>query len=41
LYDYYKGTEGNLVGDCVSARVESGIIKEKDHLLLQPFNIMV
>lgn len=33
--------EGNLMGDCISAKVESGIIKEKDEVLLMPLNIMV
>jgi len=30
--------DGNLMGDCISAKVESGIIKEKDELLLMPYN---
>lgn len=29
------------MGDCISAKVESGIIKEKDELLLMPYNTMV
>lgn len=33
--------EGNLMGDCIQAKVESGIIKEKDELLLMPFNLPV
>ncbi len=41
LYDYYKAMEGNLMGDCVQAKVESGVVKEKDELLLMPFNISV
>lgn len=41
VYDYFKAMEGNLMGDCISAKVESGIIKEKDELLLMPLNIMV
>ena len=32
---------GNVIGDCVQAKVESGILKEKDELLLMPFNILV
>lgn len=39
IYDYYKGTEGKLIGDCISAKIESGIIKEKDNLVLMPLNI--
>jgi translation elongation factor EF-1alpha len=30
LYDYYKATEGTIIGDCVAAKVESGVIQEKD-----------
>ena len=41
MYDYYKAMEGNLMGDCVQAKVESGIIKEKDEVLLMPFNLFV
>lgn len=41
IYDYFKATEGNLIGDCISVKVESGIIKEKDHLVLMPLNIAV
>lgn len=39
IYDYFKATEGNLIGDCISAKIESGVIKEKDHLILMPLNI--
>lgn len=39
IYDYYKVTEGNLIGDVISAKVESGIIKTKDNLLLMPLYI--
>jgi translation elongation factor EF-1alpha len=34
VYDYYTSTSGNLMGDCLSVKVESGIVKEKDELLL-------
>lgn len=34
IYDYYNSTSGQLIGDCVSAKVESGILKEKDELIL-------
>lgn len=30
VYDYYKQTEGTLIGDCIQAKIESGIAKEKD-----------
>jgi elongation factor 1 alpha-like protein len=41
IYDYYKQTEGNLIGDCVQAKVESGIIKDRDSLILMPLNHLV
>jgi selenocysteine-specific translation elongation factor len=27
------------MGDCISAKVESGIIKEKDEIVLMPMNM--
>lgn len=27
------------MGDCISAKVESGIIKEKDEVILMPMNV--
>lgn len=30
VYDFYKATEGNIIGDCIQAKIESGIIKERD-----------
>ena len=27
IFDYYKSDMGNVIGDCVQAKVESGIIK--------------
>jgi translation elongation factor EF-1alpha len=41
VYGYFKAMEGSLIGDCISAKVESGIVKEKDELLLMPFNTIV
>ena len=41
IYDYFKQTEGNLIGDCVQAKVESGIIKDRDCLILMPLNHLV
>lgn len=41
VYDYYKASSGSLIGDCVSAKIESGIAKENDKLLLQPFNQII
>jgi translation elongation factor EF-1alpha len=41
IYDYYKASSGSLVGDCVQVKIESGIIKEKDEVLLMPLNILV
>lgn len=38
VYDYFKQTEGTIIGDCVQAKVDSGIIKERDTLLLMPLN---
>lgn len=37
MYDYYKATSGTLIGDCISAKIESGIARENDKLFLQPF----
>ena len=31
----------NLVGDCCSVKVESGVIREKDKLLMQPQDVEV
>ncbi len=41
IYDYFKQTEGNLIGDCVQAKIESGIIKDRDSLILMPLNQLV
>jgi elongation factor 1 alpha-like protein len=41
VYDYYKQTEGTIIGDCVAAKVESGVINERDTLLLMPLNTPV
>jgi elongation factor 1 alpha-like protein len=30
-----------MIGDCVSAKVEAGILKEKDELVLMPQNVTV
>jgi translation elongation factor EF-1alpha len=38
VYDYYKQTEGSLLGDCIQVKVESGIVKERDVLQLMPLN---
>lgn len=38
VYDYFKQTEGTMLGDCIQAKVDSGIIKEKDTLQLMPLN---
>jgi len=36
IYDQYSQSAGSILGDCVSVKVESGIIKEKDEVLLMP-----
>lgn len=41
IFDYYKSDMGNVIGDCVQAKVESGIIKQKDELVLLPLNCLV
>lgn len=41
VYDYYKSSMGVVIGDCISAKVESGALKERDELLLMPHNILV
>lgn len=41
IYDYYINNTGNLIGDCISGKLESGIIKEKDELILMPLNVNV
>ena len=38
VYDFFKATEGNIIGDCIQAKIESGIIKERDQLVLMPLN---
>jgi len=39
IYDYYKAAVGNLIGDCVQAKVESGMICLKDQILLMPHDV--
>lgn len=41
IYDYYKASIGTLIGDCVSVKIESGILKERDEVVLMPHNIIV
>ena len=41
VYDYYKSTEGTIIGDCIQAKIDSGIIKDKDSVLLMPLNHIV
>lgn len=44
IYDFYnKGQDGfsALSGDCVSVKVESGIVKEKDKVLIMPLDLEV
>ena len=38
VYDYFKQTEGSIIGDCIQAKVESGIIRERDTVVLMPLN---
>ena len=39
--DYMQKTSGPLIGDCVAAKVETGVIIEKKELLLMPQNVLV
>ena len=39
--DYTPKTQGPLIGDCVFAKIEQGVLIEKKELLLMPHNIMV
>jgi elongation factor 1 alpha-like protein len=39
VYEYYKSTVGNLIGDCLQVKVEAGIIRERDQILLMPFEV--
>ena len=44
IYSYFNRTKdgkSTATGDCVHLKIESGIIKEKDNLLLMPHNILV
>ena len=41
ISEFCPKTQGPLIGDCVSAKVEAGIIKEKDDLLIMPQNVLV
>jgi len=34
--DYVARTKGEMIGDVVQAKVESGIIHEKDSIMLMP-----
>lgn len=39
--DYMQKAQGPLIGDCVAAKVECGVLIEKKELLLMPHNILV
>jgi hypothetical protein len=41
ISEYCPKTQGALIGDCVSAKVEAGIVKERDELLLMPQGVLV
>lgn len=41
ISDVYKSTTGNLIGDCAIGKIESGMITQKDKLLLMPHNEQV
>jgi translation elongation factor EF-1alpha len=44
VYDYYnKGQDAfsAVQGDCISCKIESGVIQEKDKLILKPLDEMV
>ena len=44
IYDYYKGQQDGFSlsqGDCIYAKIESGVVKEKQELLLLPQNEIV
>jgi len=36
VMDYVARTKGEMIGDVVQAKVESGIIHEKDSIMLMP-----
>jgi selenocysteine-specific translation elongation factor len=41
IYDYFNKVQdghGALSGDCVSVKVESGVVQEKDRMILMPVN---
>ena len=38
MSEAFKSGAGNLIGDCVNAKIESGIISERDKLLILPHN---
>lgn len=39
--DYTPKTQGPLIGDCVFATVEQGVLIEKKELMLMPYYVMV
>ena len=41
ISEYMQKTTGPLIGDCVAAKVETGVIIEREQMLLQPHGIMV
>ena len=41
ISEYCPKAQGALIGDCVSVKVESGVIREKDELVLMPQNVLV
>ena len=36
VLEYYQRNQGVLIGDCIQAKVESGIVNEKDTLMMMP-----
>lgn len=41
ISDCFKATTGETIGECVAARVESGVVREKDELVLVPHGQLV
>jgi translation elongation factor EF-1alpha len=41
ISEYCPKQQGSLIGDCVAVKVEAGVIKERDELIMMPHNVIV
>ena len=39
--EYFKAATGNLIGDNFKVKIEAGVLKSKESVLLMPENVLV